>query len=132
MLTRFVLLSSALFLLSLATASNAEARRLRLFTGLSRATSVPATPGPMRTGASGGASFAGTASPSGGAATSLPIVVPLPRPSDDQRARDEAAAAATLASQPPVTQKLRRPASGFEAISVEGASNRGFETLGLR
>jgi hypothetical protein len=130
MLTRVFLLSSALVLLSLASASNAEARRLRLPIGASRATSVPApaTPGQVRTGSLGGASFSGTARP-GRAATSLPIVVPIPRASEDKRLWDEAAAATTLASQSPVTDKPRRRTAGFEVLSIEGASSQGFGTL---
>jgi hypothetical protein len=134
MLTRSFLLSSALFLLALASAGNAEARRLRFFIGVSRATSapVPVMSRPAPTGAPGGASFAGAASRTGGPADGLPIVVPLPRPTDERRSRDEADAKATSESQPPVTEKRRGPASGFEAVSAERASTRGFETLSLR
>jgi hypothetical protein len=137
MFARFVLLFSAVFLLALASAGDAEARRLRLFMGFSRAASAPkpAMPSPARTaGAPGAASSTGAAPASrpGGVAMALPIVAPLPAPSEERRVRDEAPGKATVASQPALPEKRRGPAFAFETVSAESASNGGFETLSLR
>jgi hypothetical protein len=137
MVARSVLLFSALFLLALASAGDAEARRLRLFMGLSRATSAPkpAMPGPARTGRAPGArpsTGAAPASRSGGVAMALPIVAPLPALSEEQRAGAEAASKTTVASQPPVPETRRGPVFGFETVSAESTLKAGFETLSLR
>jgi hypothetical protein len=137
MFARSVLLFSAIFLLALASAGDAEARRLRLFMGFSRAGSVPkpAVPGPARTaGAASAAPSTGAApaSPPGGVAVALPIAAPRPALSEQQRAPEEAAANAPAMSQAPVPELRRSPAIGFEPVSAESASKAGFESLSLR
>jgi hypothetical protein len=137
MFARSVLLFSALFLLALASAGDAEARRLRLFMGFSRATSAPKPemPGPARTGAAPRAapsSGAAPASRSGGVAIGSPVVAPLPSLSEERRGPDEAAAKGAAASQPPVSEQRRGPALGFETVSAESASKGSFESLSLR
>jgi hypothetical protein len=124
MFARSVLLFSALFLLALGSAGDAEARRLRLFMGFSRATSAPKPemPGPARTGAAPRAapsSGAAPASRSGGVAIGSPVVAPLPSLSEERRGPDEAAAKAAVASQP----ALNSPGwSGPGCASVGAAS----------
>jgi hypothetical protein len=136
MFARSVLLFSAIFLLALASAGDAEARRLRLFMGFSRATNAPKPeiPGPARIGGAPSATpstGAAPASRSGGVAIGLPVVAPLPALSEERSAREEAAANATVASQPHVPERRRGPV-GFETVSAESASKGGFETLSLR
>lgn len=130
MLPRFVLLVPALFAAALSTATGAEARRFKLFSGSKVVSTAPQAVGAARPAAMGAAAAPGSAvAPAGrsgffvlvGGGSGAPAgTAPTEAPA---RARDDAPLTlATVTDAPapspsPRPQKPVRPAYGFETVS---------------